>query len=165
MINRTTHKSPSEFVSKRTPFRFFGIEKLVAVSPLTYLPYLTLMILVLNSFEAVYSDGPVLLLAFLGLANSVWLRDARYWMAMASLYGLGVFSNWATCDNHQFLILYWCVLLASVQASPINERESVLASNSRLLIALCMGLAVFWRISSDNYLDGTFFELTLLVCP
>ena len=100
-----------------------------------YLPALTIFILLLNGFGVWYSDGAVVLLAALGLAQQRWLRNPRYWFLMTGVYAAGVFANWSTCDNHQYLIAYWCVALSATLSVEPRQRNLVLRTNSRYLIA------------------------------
>jgi len=123
---------------------------------------LTLLVLLLHSFEEWYMRGPFQLLVVAGLAWRKWLGTPSFWYLAAALFGITIYLNWANSDNHKYLMAYWCIALCSAFSLAPEHRAEALAWNGRLLIGLCMGLAVFWRLSSDSYLNGTFFHFTLL---
>lgn len=141
------------------------VRQLNSTDPLEILPHLTLLVLLLNAFDQWYSQVPLVLLSALGFMYPRSLRCTRFWCLATALYAAGIFLNWASCDNHKYLICYWCLALCTVFELPRSRRSFALAVNARLLIGLCMALAVFWRTVSDCYHDGSFFHYALLVDP
>ena len=47
----------------------------------------------------------------------------------------------------------------------LNEQQQnlvkLMAENGRWLIGICMALAVYWKVISPGYVDGTFFQFIL----
>ena len=106
----------------------------------------------------------IVALAVVALLQARWLRLPQLWFAIAALAGLRVLLDWPLADNHAYLLAYWC--LAAALACRAADSTAVLAFNGRLLIALVFVFSCIWKFAaSDNYLDGTFFKVTLLVDP
>jgi hypothetical protein len=86
------------------------------------------------------------------------------WLALAALTGTRVVFDWPLADNHAYLLAYWC--LAATLALLTRDASRVLAVNGRLLIGLVFLFACVWKFAgSDNYLDSTFFQVTMLTDP
>ncbi len=106
----------------------------------------------------------ILGLAVFALLRSDWLRQPLLWLALATLTGARVVLDWPLADNHAYLLCYWC--LAVSLALMTRDPNSVLKINGRLLIGLVFLFACIWKfVGSGNYLDGTFFQVTLLADP
>ena len=102
----------------------------------------------------------VLLLAAAGLLLPRWRRAPSLWLLLTALTGLRVVLDWPLADNHAYLLCYWCLAVALSLTS--DDRPAFLASNGRLLIGLAFAFATLWKLLSPDYLDGTFFRVTLL---
>ena len=139
--------------------------RLTNTEPLTVVAPLTLLVVLLNAFDRWYSQVPLVLLCAAALIYPRWLKSTTFWCITTAVYASGIFLNWGTCDNHKYLICYWCLALCTVLEVPRSMRPTALAFNGRLLVGLCMLLAVFWRLASDCYHDGTFFHYAMLVDP
>ena len=101
-------------------------------------------------------------LAAAGLLVPSLQRSSGVWLVLFALTGLRVMLTWPLADNHAYLLCYWC--LAAALALRHRDTASALARNARWLIALVFGLAVLWKaILSPDYLDQTFFRVTLLL--
>lgn len=106
----------------------------------------------------------ILGLAAAALLRPRWLHQPLLWLALAVLAGTRVALDWPLADNHAYLLSYWC--LAAALALMAQDAERPLAFNGRLLVGLVFLFACVWKfVVSDNYLDGTFFEVTLLTDP
>ena len=106
----------------------------------------------------------VLLLACLGLVSPRALRSPYTWGLLTLLTGWRVVADWPLSDNHAYLLCYWCLALAcSLLATDVR---SSMALNGRLLIGLTFLLATLWKaLLAPDYLDGTFFRVTMLTDP
>jgi hypothetical protein len=103
----------------------------------------------------------VLGLAAAGLLIPTLLRRPSLWLGLAFLTGLRVLIDWPLSDNHAYLLGYWClaVWLALLSEDP----RPCLALNGRLLIGWAFAFATVWKlVLSPDYLDGTFFRVTML---
>jgi hypothetical protein len=103
----------------------------------------------------------ILGLAAVAFLKSGWLRHPAPWLALMALAGARGLIDWPLADNHAYLLAYWC--LATALALMTRDAERVLSFNGRLLIGLLFLFACLWKFAgSDNYFDGTFFQVTLL---
>ncbi len=106
----------------------------------------------------------VLALAAAGLLFPQCLRRPLLWASLAALTGLRVLYDWPLADNHAYLLSYWC--LAAALSLFATDTEKSLAFNGRVLIGLAFGFAVIWKlVLSFDFLDGTFFRVTMLLDP
>jgi hypothetical protein len=103
----------------------------------------------------------ILTLAVIALVRTNWLRHPLLWLALAALTAARVIVDWPLADNHAYLLSYWC--LAAALALFSQDTARVLAFNGRLLIGLVFLFACVWKLAiSDNYVDGTFFQVTMI---
>jgi hypothetical protein len=125
---------------------------------------LTLLDLILRPVGN-WAVRPLLLgLAAVGLLRPAWLRAPSVWLVLAALAGARVALDWPLADNHAYLLAYWC--LAAALALLSKEPNAALAGNARLLVGLVFAFACIWKfVLSDDYLNGTFFQITLLTDP
>jgi hypothetical protein len=106
----------------------------------------------------------ILGLAAIALLRSRWLGQPLLWLALAGLTGTRAVLDWPLADNHAYLLAYWC--LAVSLALMARDADRALAFNGRLLIGLVFLFACIWKFAlSGDYLDGTFFQVTLLTDP
>ncbi len=105
----------------------------------------------------------VLALAAAGLLVPGWLRRPGLWLLLTALTTLRVILDWPLADNHAYLLCYWC--LAVTLSLLVSESEASLALNGRWLIGLVFAFATLAKLLSPDYLDGTFFRVTLLTDP
>ena len=120
----------------------------------------TLVVVLLATTGAWYVAAPVSLLAAAGL---VWpeLRDRPLlWWALLGCLGAGVHQVWTQADNHQYLIIYWVLAVALAAGSVDPARARAVAA--RWLLAAVFVLATLWKLSNLAFVDGSFFEFTLL---
>jgi hypothetical protein len=88
------------------------------------------------------------------------MHQPIYWFGLCAILAVNHVQLWATLDNHQYLITYWCLAMGTSQLLPSTRRA--LATNARLLIGLCFLFATVWKFMSAEFIDGTFFHFTLL---
>jgi hypothetical protein len=125
---------------------------------------LTLLALLLHPIGGESLRPPILVLAGAGLLFPACLRQLSLWGALAFLTGIRVVLDWPLADNHAYLLSYWC--LAAAVSCRGEDRDRVLAQNARWLIALVFGFATLWKlVLAPDFIDGTFFHVTLLVDP
>jgi len=124
---------------------------------------LALVILLLHVDETWWLRLSLTALAISGLLfPSIRLRW-QVWLVAALVVLAGDLVNWQSADNHKFLIGYWCLAFAA--ALRADRRVETLALGARWMMALAFGLAVFWKLSSGDFLDGSFFSYELLIDP
>jgi hypothetical protein len=103
----------------------------------------------------------VLGLAAAGLIVPAWLRSPPLWLGLALLTGLRVLLDRPLQDNHAYLLSYWC--LAVFLCRITSDDGSTLALNGRLLVGLAFLFATRWKLTTPDYMDGTFFQVTMLL--
>jgi hypothetical protein len=107
----------------------------------------------------------VVALAALGLLSPRALRSAALWLALAALTALRVALAWPLSDNHAYLLVYAC-LAAGLAALADDDDGRLLAWNARWLLAGTFAFATLWKLAlAPDYLDGTFFRVTLVGDP
>ena len=139
------------------------MRSLVEADTLDLLPLLTVLLLLLSPLGVWYVHTPLVLLCVIGVSYRKVLRTSAFWYVAATLLGTAIYFHWESADNHKYLICYWCLALCCAYSIPSAHQKPALALSSRLLIGLCMAFATLWKLLSDSYLDGSFFEYTLMV--
>lgn len=125
---------------------------------------LTLLGLVLHPVGHEWIRPWILGLAGAGLLFPGLLHRPAIWGGLTLLTASRVALDWPLSDNHAYLLSYWC--LAVTLSCCGKERNRVLALNGRWLIALVFGFATLWKLLlAPDFVDGTFFRVTLLVDP
>jgi hypothetical protein len=106
----------------------------------------------------------ILGIAAVAILRPGWLRNPAVWLVLAMLTAARFVLDWPLADNHAYLLAYWCLAAALALWTPDPDRT--LAFNGRILIGLVFLFACLWKFTgSDNYVDGTFFQVTFLTDP
>ena len=122
---------------------------------------LLLLALLLRPVGGPWLRPEVMVLAALGLLSSRALGSAALWLGLAALAAARVALAWPLSDNHAYLLAYAC--LAAGLASLARDDGSLLAWNARWLLAGTFAFATLWKLAlAPDYLDGTFFRVTLV---
>jgi len=120
----------------------------------------TLVVVLLSTTGAWYVAAPVALVAAAGLLWPGLRERPALWWALAGFLAAGVHQVWTRADNHQYLIVYWVLALALAAASSDPARAR--AAAARWLLAAVFVLATAWKLTNPAFVDGSFFEFTLL---
>ena len=130
-------------------------------APLALPLRLTLLALLLHPLGAPPLRVGLLALACAGLLSSRVLRHPALWLTLSALLAVRVLQSWPLADNHAYLLVYWSLAAALALAGDDPARD--LAWNGRVLVGLAFAFAALWKLAlSPDYLDGTFFRVTLL---
>ena len=124
---------------------------------------MTLVLLIVFTGSIWYMQVGVLGLAVAAVLHRPLVRYAGFWLAITVVLAVGHASFWYAIDNHKYLITYWTLVLALARLT--DDPLRLLAHNARLLIGLAFGFAVLWKSISGDFLDGSFFEASLLQRP
>ena len=125
---------------------------------------LTLLALLLHPVGNASIRFWILGLAGAGLLIPNLFRRPLLWGGLAILTGSRVVSDWPLSDNHAFLLSYWCLAIALSWF--VEDRDRFLAILGRWLIALVFAFSTLWKlVLAPDFVDGTFFRVTLLVDP
>ena len=107
---------------------------------------------------------PLGLVSGLGLLWPAFARDARCWALLTLLTGWPLLWNWPFSDNHDYLRVF--TALAIALALGTAEPARVLRLSARLLVGGTFFFATLWKlVLSPDFLDGTFFRVTVLSDP
>lgn len=121
---------------------------------------MTLLLVLVHTEPEKYLRAPVTFLSIAGLLYRPLARKASFWFVVTAVLAAGHFAIWHLVDNHKYLMTYWCLALAC--SLLMKDPRRALAFNARLLIGLCFFFAVLWKLTSPDFLDGSFFHFTLL---
>ena len=125
---------------------------------------LTLLGLVLHPVGHELFRPWILGMAGAGLLFPGLLHRPALWGGLSLLTAGRVALDWPLSDNHAYLLSYWC--LAVTLSCFGKDQDPVLALNGRWLIALVFGFATLWKLLlAPDFVDGTFFRVTMLVDP
>jgi hypothetical protein len=123
-----------------------------------------LVVLVLDAPLFWFQRVPLQLAGVLGLLWPALARDARYWAVLTALVSWPLLWNWPFSDNHDYLRAF--AALAVTLALTTREPARALRLSARLLVSGTFFFAVLWKVViSPDWLDGTFFRVTLLSDP
>jgi len=137
--------------------------EIVEMDTLDLVPRLTLILLILYAGGFWYLRIPMTILCTLGFLLRSLYRSAGFWLLVSVFMIWGNLYNWYEVDNHKFLITYWCLTIYVALLLP--DPRKALAWVARVLIGLCFLFATVWKLLSPDFLDGTFFQFTLLTDP
>jgi hypothetical protein len=100
---------------------------------------------------------------FLILVLPDYHRLAKLWFFVFVLQFLTCIDAYTTLDNHKWLFAYWSFTLFMASLLDMSEQGDYLARMGRLLIGVCMLLAVSYKaFISPDFVNGSFFEFTLM---
>jgi hypothetical protein len=127
-------------------------------------PRVLLLVLLLDAPLFWFQRVPLQIACALGLLWPALGRDARYWAGLTVLVGWPLFWNWPFSDNHDYLRAF--TTLAVTLALTTAEPAQALRTSARLLVGGTFFFATLWKVVlSPDWLDGTFFRVTLLSDP
>jgi hypothetical protein len=121
---------------------------------------MTALLVMLQVSNAPRLEEVLAIAAAAGILLPRLMHQPMYWFGICVMLAVNHVQLWATLDNHQYLITYWCLAMGTSQLLPSTRRA--LAVNARLLIGLCFLSATVWKFMSAEFIDGTFFHFTLL---
>jgi hypothetical protein len=122
---------------------------------------LLLLIPLLHPVGPWWLRGPTLLLCILGIGVPRTLRTPQLWLGLSLLGSVLVAYDWPLPDNHLYLMVY--AQLAVGIALWSEDACTSLARSARLLVAATFAFATLWKVGlSPDFVDGTFFRVTLL---
>ncbi len=139
-------------------------ESVADLDPLDVATRLTLLLFVVSTW-VVGEDWkyrlPLQLLAVAGLLAPPLHRSRVLWLLILGVLGLKTLVNWATQDNHLFLVTWW-VLALNLSLGDAQPAKT-LATQARLMIGFSFAFAALWKgVLSDDFASGAYFHFTLL---
>jgi hypothetical protein len=125
----------------------------------------TLLILLRHHQAFWYLSGPMIALTVAALTWSRLRTNSLLWFVALALLSMAGALNWYVIDNHQYVLIYWCLSIFLALLLGEEDRDQCLAKNGSLLIGLSMLLAMVQKLITPSYVNGSFFEYLLLCSP
>jgi len=123
-----------------------------------------LLVLLLDASLFWFQRLPIQILCGLGLLLPALARDARFWAGLTLLTAWPLVWNWPFSDNHDYLRAL--AALSVTLALGARDPAATLRTSARLLVGGTFFFAALWKlVLSPDWLDGTFFRVTLLSDP
>jgi len=122
---------------------------------------MTILLFLSYAHTSWYVRIPISIIAGVAFIYSPLRTRAAFWLIITSILIFGSYQRWYAIDNHKYLMTYWS--LAIFCSLLTDDPEKSLAFNGRLLIGLSFLFAVFWKVTSLEFMDSTFFQYALLV--
>jgi hypothetical protein len=125
---------------------------------------LTLIYLLLKPLEVWYLHTLMLVLVGAALLSPKLARTPTLWLLLTVLSAGQVLATWNWIDNHQYLLVYWC--LAVFLSLKTSDPSRALALNGRLLIGAAFAFALIWKLFlTADFANGNLFRELLLTDP
>lgn len=147
------------------------LTRLVSESPLSWIPSLTLLLLLTSQPWKQYMPIGTLAhflgvtgcaMAAVGLLMPQLNQSSTFWFGLACVHFGWLLAAYLVADNHHYLEGYWCIAIAiALQAGGVTG-EVGLRRGATWLIGLTFALAVAAKLLSREYRQGSFFAATLL---
>lgn len=126
-------------------------------------PALTVAILLFHGFHHFYFKDLFQVAFIFVLLIPGLLKKEYFWFGISCLALSAVYLEFSSADNHKFLLFYWCLaLFFAFQFERAEEQRDFMVVSARYLMFFTMLGAVIQKTISPDYLDGSFFEITLL---
>jgi hypothetical protein len=123
-----------------------------------------LLVLLLDASLFWFQRLPLQIACGLGLLLPALARDARFWAGVTLLTAWPLLWNWPFSDNHDYLRAFAALSVTVALAG--QDAEAALRTSARLLIGGTFLFATLWKLAlSPDFVDGTFFRVTLLSDP
>ena len=123
-----------------------------------------LLVLLLDASLFWFQRLPLQIACGLGLLLPALARDARFWAGVTLLTAWPLVWNWPFSDNHDYLRAF--AALSVALALGARDPAGSLRTSARLLIGATFCFATLWKLAlSPDFVDGTFFRVTLLADP
>ena len=138
------------------------LEKLRKGPTVEIIVQLSLCLVIFHGFSARYFSVAVAFLVLPALLYRPFFQHWLFWGLIAAVSGFVVLRQWYPIDNHKFLLSYWALALALAFSLSEKHQQSFLVKTARILLVFVMVAAVVHKTLAADYLDGSFFEFTLL---
>jgi len=152
--------------SKLDPVYNFLEEQVSKWTHLELVSMLTLILLIFHGFITENFNYPVQLIFIMAVFYRPVLSSSLVWAVIALAASYELMNFWHHAANHKFLTAYWvwALLIAHWCKNEECKKRSLMIS-ARFLIILTMAGACIQKIMSPSYMDGSFFEISLLTIP
>jgi len=132
----------------------------------TIFEFVSLLTLILLSFYSYSHNHYQYLIQIFFVGSIIYRPMLSYgfgWLGLAAIFTYVVANQWHPVANHKILTTYWLWVLAFMHlASNEQLKHKILVTNARFLVIFTMLGACIQKLLSPSYIDGSFFEMTLL---
>lgn len=93
------------------------------------------------------------------------LRSPVLWGILSLATFVALFDFWEIVDNHMWLILYWLLVMFFATLSSRMYKTDILSfikHNAVFMLVFIMGISVLQKILGGVFMNGSFFEFTML---
>ena len=127
------------------------------------IPGLTLFLLAFHSFRPdIYELVLMIVIPFICFQGR-GMKSPYFWAILGGFSVYAVLSDYVGTDNHKWLYMYWILaIMVGFFLQSKSSREDIWSLNARFFLVFSMGLSVFWKIVSPDFMDGAFMEYTFL---
>lgn len=129
------------------------------------LGYLTLFMLIFFGPNEWFALPIYQITLLFSLLASKILRSPILWGILSLTTFTALFDFWETVDNHMWLMLYWLlVMFFATLSSRMYKTDTLdfLKHNAVFILIFTMGVSVLQKILGGVFLNGSFFEFTIL---
>jgi len=156
--------------SQRNLARRFTLESLIEsiqqMELVQLVSLLTLFLAVIFPFDHWIFIITARVCLFLFLVFPIIIRKPAFWAALALSATVVTILEWATTDNHKYLLLYWLWVMVFCHAAiDPDQKRRVLIFNARFFLCFVFLAAVAQKLSSPSYRSGEMFEFFLYCDP
>ncbi len=121
---------------------------------------LTLLLLVFYHPPSWVAEVPIRIAVLFMFFSRKLSRNRWLWLIVFVGFSIYTARYWYNVDNHKYLINYW--VGACFISTLFKDRLQVLKINAHLLIVLTFLFALFWKLTSPDFLSGDFMQYHLL---
>lgn len=116
--------------------------------------YLTFLLIFFTSISHHYFFIIFTVLIFYALVNQDFIFKASFWVLVVFAILPGLYTKFLFTGNHSFVTFYLAILflIASYFSKYSNQ---ILYKNSKMLLAIMMFFAVFQKLLSKTFMDGS----------
>ncbi|PWU12628.1 MAG: hypothetical protein C5B49_16005 [Bdellovibrio sp.] len=131
----------------------------------TSLVYLLSLVVIRDHFvKPWYTKISVEIFFLIGILFPPARLHRDFWFLFLAVAVCSLVFNYEVLDNHKFFMAIWIftLWLASMQEEGERTRD-LISTSARYLIGLVMFFSVLWKFLSHDFLNGQFFEGSLLI--
>lgn len=142
-----------------------GIEFFEKLDRFNLLGYLTLFMLVFFGPNEWFALPIYQITLLFSLLASKILRSPVLWGILSLTTFAALFDFWETVDNHMWLMLYWILVVFFATLSNRIYKTDILdflKHNAIFILVFTMGVSVLQKVFGGVFMDGSFFEFTIL---
>jgi len=121
---------------------------------------LTLLLLVFYHPPSWVGEVPIRIAVLFMFFSPKLSRNRWLWLIVFVGFSIYTARYWYNIDNHKYLINYW--VGACFISTLFKDRIQILKINAHLLIVLTFIFALFWKLTSPDFLNGDFMQYNLL---